>query len=125
MAKAGIKPYTKYWSEKPYHNTSTIFRLSKNGQLPGVGVDYVIVEKGKRLQPHYHHLPHVLILVLKGKGFVYLNGKEKPAKEGDVITIPPKTTHGFRATTTKLVFVSIQNPPIYGKEAKKDTYFID
>lgn len=125
MVKAAVQPYNAFWNEKTYGGSSTIYRFTKKGELPRVGVDYVIVNKGKILNPHFHHFPTVLIIVLKGKGFAHLNGKEKPIKEGDVITIPPKTIHGFRATSSKLVFLSIQTPPIYGKKAEKDTYFVD
>ena len=124
MVKARVRKIKDFWHEKTYEGSSIIYRLTKDGGLPDVGVDYVEMEEDQKLKAHYHKSPTVLIVVLEGSGFVHLDGKEFAIKKGDVINIPPKVTHGFRTGKEKLVFLSIQAPPIYGKEAEKDTHFI-
>jgi len=119
-----IQHYSKFWHETTYGGSSLIYQLVEGQNLPKVGVDYVCLKKGATLKAHYHKLPNVLILVLKGAGRVRLNDKKYSIKAGDVISIKPKTIHGF-STNTSLEFLSIQSPPIYGKAADKDTYFVD
>lgn len=121
--RSQVVSFDSFWHELTYNNTSTIYRLNKRNIVPGVGIDYVVMRKGKVLKSHYHKRPCILILVVKGKGVVTLNGEEKSVKEGDVISILPGTSHGFRALSAKFIFVSIQRPAIYGRMAKKDTYF--
>lgn len=118
-----IKHYSEFWKEETYEGSALIYRLIEGGELPNVGVDYVEVYPGKTLEPHFHHLPHVIILILEGTGVVHLDGEEYTIQKGDIIRISPETAHGFRADE-KLVFLSVQTPPIYGEEAKKDTIFI-
>jgi quercetin dioxygenase-like cupin family protein len=124
MHKPSIQKYTKFWNEKTYNNTATIYRLAESGILENVGVDYVEMEPNNTLKAHYHDLPSVVILVIDGKGVAHLDGKEHPIEKGDVITIPPKTSHGFSTQGNSLHFLSIQTPAIYGEDASKDTHFI-
>ena len=124
MNKPSIRKYEEFWNEKTYNNTATIYRLIENNILENVGVDYVDMEPNNTIQPHYHELPFVLILVLDGQGKAHLDGKEYEIEKGDVITIPPKTTHGFSTQEKSLAFLSIQTPAIYGEDASKDTHFI-
>ncbi len=123
MQKPEIRKLTSFWHEKTYGNTSRIYRLLKGVEFGNVGVDVVRMAKQKTLQPHYHLRPKIRIFIIEGSGFVYLNGKEQKIHKGDVIMIPPKTWHGFRTVHAPLIFLSIQSPPIYGKDAEKDTYF--
>ena len=124
MINSKVRRYEKFWNETTYEGSSRIYQLAKDSGLRGVGVDYVVVKKEKVLKSHYHNIPNVLILVLEGHGILKLDGKNFRIKKGDVITIPPKTSHGFKTSKDRLVFLSIQSPPIYGKAAEKDTYFV-
>ncbi len=125
MLKPRIQHYSKFWNEVTYEGSSLIYVLTKNGELPNVGVDYLELKPNTKLKPHYHEGPTVLILILEGTGLIHLDGTEYEIKKGDVINIPPKATHGFISKEEKLVFLSIQTPPIYGEEADKDTHFVD
>ena len=124
MNNPSIKKYKEFWNEKTYNDTATIFRLVENNILENVGVDYVDMEPNNTLKPHYHELPAVLILVVEGRGRAYLDGKEYEIEKGDVITIPPHTSHGFSTQKDHLAFLSIQTPAIYGEDASKDTHFV-
>lgn len=119
-----IKHYSTFWKEVTYGGSSLIYQLAKDGILPHTGVDYVEVKPNTELKPHYHTKPTVLIIILQGKGLAWLGQKQYAVKTGDVITIPPNTKHGFATQKEKLVFISIQSPAIYGKEAEKDTHFV-
>lgn len=124
MDRARIRKLKDFWHEKTYGGTSLIYRLVKDKELSNIGVDLVKITKRKVLKPHYHLRPKVVIFVIEGSGFVHLNGKEQKIRKGDVITIPSKTCHGFRTMNSHLVFLSIQSPAIYGKDAIKDTYYV-
>ncbi len=125
MVKARIQQYSKFKKEVTYGGSSLIYQLAKDSGLGNVGVDYVEIKPNTELKEHYHNYPNVLILILEGEGIAYLNNKEYNVKKGDVINIPQKTSHGFKTGKEKLVFLSIQTPPIYGKDVEKDTYFLD
>ena len=125
MVKPRIQHYSKFWKEVTYGGSSLIYQLAKDGSLPNTGVDYVEIKPETELKVHFHDSPTVLIFVLEGSGIAHLDGEEYQIKKGDVINIPPKTTHGFKTKEKKFIFLSIQTPPIYGKEAEKDTHFIE
>jgi len=61
----------------------------------------------KMMRGHSHNVEEVYIL-LKGKGYIILDGKKVPVKKGDLITIPKNVWH--RTVNTgkeKLVFLTI------------------
>ncbi len=124
MIKARVQHYSTFQKEVTYSGSSLIYQLARKGRLRNTGVDYVEIKPMTELKPHYHRIPSVIIFVLGGNGFVYLNSREYKINPGDVINIPSKTIHGFRTKKKKLAFLSIQTPPIYGKEAEKDTLFV-
>lgn len=124
MIKSRVQHYTDFWKEVTYEGSSLIYQLAKDNELPNVGVDYLELKANTELKPHYHNLPTVMIVILDGNGFINLDGTEHKITKGDVINIPPKSSHGFKTTDEKLVFISIQTPPIYGEEADKDTHFV-
>lgn len=120
-----IQKFSKFWHEKTYEDSSIIYQLVENNFLENTGVDYVIIEPNNNLKPHYHELPSVIIFVVDGSGTAHLDGKEYTIVKGDVITIPPRITHGFSTQGDQLCFLSIQTPAIYGAEADKDTHFVE
>ncbi len=124
MVKPAVRHYSEFRRETTYGGTSLIHQLAKGSTLQSVGVDHVEVKPNSELKPHFHNSPSVLILILQGRGTVHLNGTRHLVKKGDVLHIPPRTSHGFKTSKAKLVFLSVQTPAIYGKAARKDTHFL-
>jgi len=88
-------------------------RISSGSSLEGMAeVDYVPISKNSRIPAHAHKCANTLCVVVSGKGYVELNGRRSPLRAGNVISIPAGVYHEFGALDQKLVFISVQSPPI-------------
>ena len=82
---------------------------------PGEGaknltLNYSEFEPGQVFNQHIHKKSEDIIVVLKGKGWIRVEGVDYPIEEGDVIYIPPGELHGTIADTAMIMF-SCQAPP--------------
>lgn len=64
-----------------------------------------VIKPGKEIHPPHQHAEEEYVIVTEGQGTWSLNGKERPAKAGDVQYATPWDMHGIRNTgTTPLRF---------------------
>lgn len=65
-----------------------------------------VVSLNANSEPHppHQHVDEEFLYVLEGSGTWFLNGKEIPAKTGDVLYTAPNDIHGIKAGTTPLRF---------------------
>ena len=59
---------------------------------------YVHLKPGEWPHPPHVHLEEEFVVLIEGSGTWYLNGKELPAKKGDVAYVAPWDLHSFRAS---------------------------
>jgi quercetin dioxygenase-like cupin family protein len=64
----------------------------------------VELKPGAEPHPPHQHVDEEFLYVLEGSGTWFLNGKEIPAKTGDVLYTAPNDIHGIRAGTGPLRF---------------------
>ena len=58
---------------------------------------YVDLKPGAEPHPPHQHPDEEFLYVVEGTGTWFLNGKEIPAKKGDVIYTAPNDLHGIKA----------------------------
>jgi len=88
-----------------------------------VGCEHVVLKKGQRLEPHVHEQAHSCVLILSGSVLVDLEGEQNVARQGHVIYIPPKASHGFDAVYEDVVLYGFQSPPIVQAQDDVDIRF--
>jgi quercetin dioxygenase-like cupin family protein len=64
----------------------------------------VELKAGSEPHPPHQHVDEEFLYVLEGSGTWFLNGKEIPAKTGDVLYTAPNDLHGIRAGNGPLRF---------------------
>jgi quercetin dioxygenase-like cupin family protein len=64
----------------------------------------VELKAGSEPHPPHQHADEEFLYVLEGSGTWFLNGKEIPAKTGDVLYTAPNDIHGIRAGAAPLKF---------------------
>ena len=64
----------------------------------------VELKAGSEPHPPHQHADEEFLYVLEGSGTWFLNGKEIPAKTGDVLYTAPNDIHGIRAGAAPLRF---------------------
>jgi quercetin dioxygenase-like cupin family protein len=64
----------------------------------------VELKAGSEPHPPHQHVDEEFLYVLEGSGTWFLNGKEIPAKTGDVLYTAPNDIHGIRAGAAPLRF---------------------
>lgn len=64
----------------------------------------VELKAGAEPHPPHQHADEEFLYVLEGSGTWFLNGKEIPAKAGDVLYTAPNDIHGIRAGSGPLKF---------------------
>lgn len=100
-----------------------MYRILDGTGFDGVGCEFVVLEPGRILEPHIHKKGHAIILVLKGSGFVLIDGVTHPLKPHTVINVPPGTEHGLQAGEEELVVYGFQVPAIVDEKNEADIYF--
>ncbi len=85
---------------------------------PGMGakqltLNYAVFEPGQAFAQHVHTLPtEDVIVVLKGRGVIRVEGEDHPIEEGDAIWVEAGVQHGTINTGDgEMVLVSCQAPP--------------
>jgi quercetin dioxygenase-like cupin family protein len=68
----------------------------------------------------HHKIAEEIYYVLAGSGTAVLDGREHPLRAGDLLHLPPGTTHAFTAGAEGLVMLDIHTP---GCRPDRDTYF--
>lgn len=109
-ALADVKP------EKDYKNVATIPVYSD--QNASVFVIYI----KNHVPKHFHKTHTETVIVLEGKGEMFLGGEVFNIKKGDQMVIPPGTHHSVVVKSKKpLKVVSIQAP----KFENKDRFWVE
>lgn len=67
-----------------------------------------------------HRRAEELYYVLSGCGMAVLNGQPHPIAAGEVLRLPPGTTHGFRTAGEPLEMLNIHAP---GSRPNRDVFF--
>lgn len=62
-------------------------------------VAYVDVKPGMEVHPPHQHAEEEFMTLTEGSGTWYLDGKEFPAKKGDVLYCAPWSLHGLKNTS--------------------------
>ncbi len=81
-----------------------------------------------RIAPHqttrvsYHQIAEELYFVIAGQGRAILNGQDRPLRAGELLRLPPGTTHGFITDAEALEMLNIHTP---GCRPGHDVYFAD
>lgn len=96
----------------------------QNIPFDGPGVIRVVIPARTEVARHYHNYSHSFVYVLEGDGFVFLNGKEHPIKQGDILYYPPKEVHGFKAGSKELILLAVENPANSRPDGSRDTVFV-
>lgn len=65
--------------------------------LKPVLVGVAKIDAGQKIHPPHRHADEEYLMVTKGRGEWYLNGKTSPAKEGDILFARAWDYHGIRA----------------------------
>jgi len=89
----------------------------------GAGVVHrVHVAPGQRTSVSYHRIAEEFYYVISGSGTAILNGREHRLSAGDLLRLPPGTTHAFATDAEPLEMLDIQVP---GCRPDRDVYFLD
>ena len=65
-----------------------------------------VIKPGREIHPPHQHAEEEYLMVVEGEGMWSLNGRETPARKGDMQYAAPWDLHGIRNTgTTPLRFV--------------------
>ncbi|GIW80893.1 MAG: hypothetical protein KatS3mg105_2700 [Gemmatales bacterium] len=77
-------------------------------------VHHMIIPPGGRhvAELHIHPDAEELVVILRGQGTMFLDGKAMPVQAEDVIYIPPSTEHELRNTSNDMLFCLFINVPV-------------
>ncbi len=79
----------------------------------------VVTNKGPLIGLHYHASADEIVVIQKGKGEMYINGKWTPVKAGEIHVNPRGVIHATRVVgKDKLYVFSIFTPPQMGGDDK-------
>jgi mannose-6-phosphate isomerase-like protein (cupin superfamily) len=75
-------------------------------------VSSFVLKPGSEVHPPHQHAQEEFMTVVEGAGVWHLDGKELPAKKGDVIYVAPWVWHGLKNTgdAPLVYFVAQWNP---------------
>ncbi len=79
-------------------------RIAQTGETYGVKdllSAHVTLAPGQEPHPPHQHAEEEILVLVEGEGVWILNGKETPARKGDVVYIAPWDMHGMKNTGTK------------------------
>jgi len=100
VSKSDVKPDVQPWGQfLPYYVGDTEFT---SGALTGVAE----IKPGQEIHPPHKHIEEEYLMVLEGNGTWTIEGKDFPAKAGDILYAAPWVSHGIKNTgSTTLKFV--------------------
>ncbi len=113
---ARLKTQVVAWDDAPSHKADwgeirTYFR----GETPGtknVLTAVAVVEPGKSVHPAHRHAEEEYLVIARGSGTWSVDGKESPAKLGDILYVEPWVYHGVTNTGDEpLIFVVFRYNP--------------
>lgn len=82
--------------------------LKNDGKL---SVKQEIMPSGTSEKLHFHHLAEQFFYILKGKAVFFIDGERLSVKNGESITIPPKSKHYIANESDEdLEFLVISSP---------------
>lgn len=65
-----------------------------------------VIKPGQEIHPPHRHAEEEFLMVIEGEGEWHVNGKDFPAKKGDILYAAPWDIHGIKNTgKTELRFV--------------------
>ena len=102
----------------PY-GIETLIEREEEGGLTAYRVH---IAPGERTAVSYHKVAEELYYVLAGSGTAVLDGQPQAIKAGDLLRLPPGTTHGFITESGPLHLLNIHSP---GCWPDRDVYFVD
>lgn len=101
--------------------------LSPEEGVKNLTLNYAEFQPGQEFVQHIHKYSEDVIVILKGRGKIKVEGKDYPIEEGDVIYIPPGEKHGTIAGNEPMIAFSCQAPPdpdlyrgVYLKNTKQE-----
>ena len=105
-----IKSAVVTWDKAPAHATDWgEIRFHYRGQTLGtkdVFTAVAVIKPGKAIHQAHRHVEEEYLMITEGSGTWHLDGKEFPAKKGDIQYIEPWVYHGLTNTGDKpLTFV--------------------
>ncbi|MFN4196649.1 MAG: cupin domain-containing protein [Caldimicrobium sp.] len=99
-----LKPHPKFQGVK------IAYILTKE-KTQALSITVLEIKPGIEIPVHSHEKEVDTILVLKGEGEIYIEGKKAPLKEGDCVAILPGMKHGVKNTGAKPLFCYIVHAP--------------
>jgi mannose-6-phosphate isomerase-like protein (cupin superfamily) len=99
-----------------------------------IQAELVRVRSDLRKEVHYHSYAFALAICLGERqglddprgAAAFIDGAWQPVKAGDRFSIPPEMPHGFTVETGgDLTFLSLQSPPITGRNGVDDYHHVD
>lgn len=82
----------------------------------------VTIGPNERTRISYHRIAEEFYFVIAGRGTAILDGREHKLARGDLLRLPPGTTHGFVTGRAGLDMLNIHAP---GCRPDHDVYFAD
>ncbi len=116
---SGVVP----WSDQPGVHAWGEMRKAFTGEsayTKNLFVSSFVLKAGQEVHPPHRHAQEEFMTMVEGSGTWHLDGKEIPARKGDVIYVSPWTRHGLKNTSDAplIYFVAQWNPK--GAEVVKD-----
>jgi mannose-6-phosphate isomerase-like protein (cupin superfamily) len=74
-------------------------------------VEILVIEKGEDTATQVHTSSDEVQYVIKGTGFITVDGKDYPLKEGLSIMVPQCMPHRFASDNGQLMIMSVRNNP--------------
>lgn len=93
---------TRYTRPQNFQKNWGDFSNSHSGSSYGLNIllsGFADVKPGEQMRPVHRHEGETLVIVTAGNGLWHLNGKEFPAKTGDVLYVAPWDYHTISAAT--------------------------
>ena len=100
-ATSGVVPLDKAVNKKTDWGELHISHEGETFNCKDVLSAHVTVNPGQWPHPEHQHAEEEFVVLVEGEGVWYLNGKEMPAKKGDVFYVAPWDMHTMKNTGTK------------------------
>ncbi len=101
----------------------TMYRILDGSSMDDIGCEFVVIQPGEVLEPHFHSRSHSIILVIEGRGYALLDEVKYPIRRHSVINVPPGVVHGLESTDAPLIVYGFQSPAIVAEDKSADIVF--